>query len=134
MSPFWVYVILKLNAVVACFGVIGSVLVAVSLGVAFVAWMDATDYGLSDTVRLKALSAIKRVAVPLACAGLLCIAIAVATPTTKQAATIWLLPRIATEENIDAATDEVREVYGLAKQWLRDQVETPKAEKEEAQP
>lgn len=50
--------------------------------------------------------------------------IAVLTPTTKQAAAIILLPEIINlaivQEEIPA---EAREVYGLAKEWLRDQVE-----------
>lgn len=56
--------------------------------------------------------------------------IATFLPDTKQAAVIYVLPRIATVENLEAAQGEASEIYGLAKAWLREQV-GEKAEEEE---
>lgn len=43
-------------------------------------------------------------------------------PTTKQMATILVLPRILTEENIDKIEEETGELYTLTKKWLEYQV------------
>ena len=39
-------------------------------------------------------------------------------PTTKQAAVIWLLPKVVTEQNMEKVQSEAGELYDLAKQWL----------------
>ena len=48
---------------------------------------------------------------------------AVLTPSTKQAAVIVLAPKIASQENFDFATDEAKELYGLAKDYLKSGLE-----------
>ncbi len=42
------------------------------------------------------------------------------TPTTKEQAVIKVLPVVASDQNIGLVTDEAKEIYGLAKQWLTD--------------
>ncbi len=39
-------------------------------------------------------------------------------PTTKQAAAIMVVPKIATNENIETLTDEAKSIYGLAKEYF----------------
>ena len=43
-------------------------------------------------------------------------------PSTKQAAAIYVLPQIVTTENIEAVQAEAGDLYGLAKQWLEEQI------------
>lgn len=53
----------------------------------------------------------------------ICVLTATFLPSTKQAAVIWLLPKIATEENLDRAQSEAGELYDLAKQWLKEKAD-----------
>ena len=46
------------------------------------------------------------------------------TPSTKQAAVIWLLPKITTEQNLDKVQSEAGELYDLAKQWLKEKADS----------
>ena len=43
----------------------------------------------------------------------------VLTPTTKEAAAIYVVPQMVNSEQLQ---EEVGELYGLAKRWLEDQV------------
>ena len=43
-------------------------------------------------------------------------------PSTKQMATAIVLPKIATEENIEALTGEAKEIYELAKAGLKNAI------------
>ena len=39
--------------------------------------------------------------------------------TTKEVAALYIVPKVATQENIDAATGEAKELYGLFKDWAK---------------
>lgn len=70
----------------------------------------------------------RRFFIPTIVTMLISLPVATLLPSTKQAAVILIVPRIATEENLQALQDETGELYGMAKEWLKDQ--TNKAEKE----
>jgi len=54
---------------------------------------------------------------------------AVLIPTTKQAAIIWGVPKILDSELVkEDLPEEAKEVYGLAKQWLKNRADTPNEE------
>lgn len=48
----------------------------------------------------------------------------VVTPTTKQAAIIFIVPKLTSQENMEFATDEAKELYGLAKQYLQETIKS----------
>lgn len=43
-------------------------------------------------------------------------------PGTKQMATILILPKIASEENVDYLTQEAKELYSIAKEGLKNSI------------
>lgn len=49
-------------------------------------------------------------------------------PSTKQMAVIYVAPKIASVENLDKISAESKEIYGLAKTWLKEQVKEDKKE------
>ena len=125
MTPFWVYVILKLDTLVTTFAVLGACSAVFSLVWTFLA-IVANDFPIPGEKEFaQALISVRKPALTAAIVGLLCIATACLLPSTKQMAALLVLPRNLTEENIDKAANEAGEVYSLAKQWLRDQVDKP---------
>lgn len=62
-----------------------------------------------------------------AVAFVVCILIRLFTPTTKELAAFIVLPKIANSELVTTdIPDEAKELYGLAKEYLKSQVEDKK--------
>lgn len=120
MSAFWLYVILKLDVAVALFGFLGAFLLILSVVLVFLA-IAARDFPIPGEKEFtKAMDECRKSVLATALVGFLCIVASCAMPNTKQMAALLVLPRILTEENVGTAEKEMGEVYGLAKQWLRD--------------
>ena len=68
-------------------------------------WIDKKDWHV----------AVKRTAI----GSLLMLFLAVMLPSTKTAATMIVLPAITSDEVIDTVTPEAKELYGLAKDALK---------------
>lgn len=47
-------------------------------------------------------------------------------PSTKQAATIAVLNRYGSEENLDKLEGEAKHLYDLSKEWLKEEIEKGK--------
>jgi len=43
-------------------------------------------------------------------------------PSTKEAAAIWVIPKVATTENVNAVTGEIHEIYDLGKDYLEEKL------------
>lgn len=57
---------------------------------------------------------------------LICFLVDIFLPTTKQMALIYVIPKIATEQNIDKVQEECGELYNITKQWMKEQLEEQK--------
>ena len=123
MSAWDLYWILMLDNIrETCIGF--SIILGSAAVIAGIFWMilgaapvDESDKRIARTGRR-----VFCVALPLLVAFVLAMTF---LPTTKQMAAILVLPKIATEENIEAVQEEAGDLYGLAKDWLEDQVESP---------
>ena len=54
------------------------------------------------------------------CVSILFWALFVLTPTTKQMAAIMVVPKIVTRENVEALSNEAKDLYDLAKEYFRE--------------
>jgi len=111
VTPFEIYLICQLDdlkAVLCTIAVLGTVIGTVS-SIAILSCEDADDIPKS----------LKRGANILACLGILCIGLAVATPSSKTMAMMKVIPAIANNEDVQG---ECKELYGLAKQGLKELV------------
>ena len=118
MSAWEVYLILQLDSIHAA-------LVAVSL----LSALAATAVFLAGILGLEAssprgaiLSWLAALVLTVSLTGVTALAVAL-LPTTKTAAAIYIVPRLTTDENVDALKSEAGEVYGLFKDWLEQQAQ-----------
>lgn len=113
---YWILMLDNISAAIAALSIVSMVALAIAIlaaGFTGIAPTSPAEKAVSKTLcRIIAISA------PFV---VLLVVAAVLTPTTKQAAVIYVLPRIATDENLDAIQAEAGDLYGLAKQWLKEQ-------------
>jgi TRAP-type C4-dicarboxylate transport system permease large subunit len=133
ISPFFVYAILKLDAIGILF--IASFMMFFVLTILFFCLGMHCKYSETDEngnrltnkqiVESKQVGNVfLHIVFPvLLFLSTICVLTATFLPSTKQAAVIWLLPKIATEENLDRAQSEAGELYDLAKQWLKEKAD-----------
>lgn len=124
ITPFELYWILKLDDIISLFVIL--ILISV-IGIVVVPWI-AFSTGWADSEKGNVAKTIKFTFIPLVLAVLFGL-VQVFTPTTKQMATILLLPKIATEENVQLVSKEAKELYGLVKEFLKDEF-NPEKDKE----
>ena len=126
MSGWDIYWLLKLDTFRLTLLIAGFVLAGVSVAIG-AAVMGA--YSESQPLNEKDKKNFNWGMTRLSCGlvlGLFCIGANVVIPSTKQMAVIIIGPKVATAENIEAVSSEAKEVYGLAKQWLKDKVKEEK--------
>lgn len=129
MSGWDIYWLLKLDTFRITFLMVGFVLAAVSIAIGAAvmrAYSDLQPLNEKDKKEFNWLT--KRLVCGLAL-GLLFLGANVLLPSTKQMAVITIGPKVATAENIEALGAESKEIYGLAKQWLKDQAGIKEKEK-----
>lgn len=119
------YWVLKLDAIESFFCWLGGLATAfftlasiISLVCYLIDEIMENSKGIQTTKKI-----FKRFALALAVA-LLVLGIGKLIPTTKQMAAIIILPKIATQENVEALTGEAKEIYTLAKDCLKKLTET----------
>jgi hypothetical protein len=112
VSAWEVYLLLKLDSfrdsliVFGSFGLLIAALLVVTATQEFVTGSSRALFFLSPIVPALALL------------------LGIILPTTKQAAVIFTAPRILTSDFVRRDVPvEVREIYGLAKQWLKEKAE-----------
>jgi len=116
MSGWEIYLITRLDALQGA-----AVLVAIVAGVAFLLCGFFTTLDISgsytdgdkENVHLRMMRTWTRT---LCIVALSATSIAVVTPTSREMAAIIILPKIANSETVQ---NEAREIYDLAKEWLR---------------
>ena len=119
VSGWELYFVLKLDSFHAFFQTIGGIgLISSVLGsiIATVASFD--DDGTTRMIANKAASLFRKmlvVSVLFVVAGLL-------LPTTKQAAAVLIIPKIATNENVEMISDEAKSLYSLAKEYFLENI------------
>lgn len=119
ISGWELYVVLKLDSFQAFFEVVGGVGLISSIGGLIVATVASLDYDeTTKTIANKARSLLRKTAVIF---GLFVIA-GVLLPSTKQAAAILIIPKIATNENVEMISDEAKSLYSLAKEYFLENV------------
>ena len=130
ISPFFVYAVLKLDAIRILF--MASFMIFFVLTILFFClgmyykYSETDEHGNRLTnkqiVESKQVGNVfLRIVFPvLLFLFTICVLTATFLPSAKQAAVIWLLPKIATEENLDKVQSEAGELYDLAKQWLKE--------------
>ncbi len=122
ISPFFVYTIVKLDAFCA-FMCSCSVICAV-IGVLsyFFGHVTADNYCGTEEERRESRRVGRclsfKVAPVFLVLSFVTLFVCTVIPTTKQAAVIWLLPKVVTEQNMEKVQSEAGELYDLAKQWL----------------
>ncbi len=141
ISPFFVYTILKLDAIGTLF-ISAFIIFFILTLLFFCLWMQfkysETDT-LGNTLGNKQIEESKqvgnvflRIVFPiLLFLSTICVLISTFLPTTKQAAGIWLLPKVATEQNMEKVQSEAGELYDLAKQWLTEKAKCNINERDE---
>jgi hypothetical protein len=72
---------------------------------------DKAINGLKSTVLFKSL-----------CVGFISLCLWCLIPSQKDAAMIWVIPKLATVENVELLQGEAAEIYKLAKQALKESV------------
>ena len=120
ISPFVLYWILKLDTIQVVAGLVGVFGIILG-GVGFLlSYCD--DYGEID-VENESGQRLRRWIGRWMIVPVLAALLATFLPSSRQMAAIWLLPKVATHKNLGNLSGEAGEVWGLAKDWLRDQVE-----------
>lgn len=99
-TVYWITRLDGINAV----AVLGIIFLSVTSTVLTMLWIGEGD----RSARLGTL-----VSVPLL---LLCTAVAVFVPTTKEACAIYMIPKIANNEDVQGVAVEVRD---LAREWIK---------------
>ncbi len=111
ISSWMVYVILKLTIIHNfCFSV--GIL---ALGLSILMWVFGNLAESEGDIAVVA--KFKRLSYPLA---LVFMPLAILIPTSEQAAAIYIVPKVATVENVEALEGEALELYGIAKEALID--------------
>lgn len=116
ITPFELYMILKLDAIQGILITLG--IVSAIIFTAFTISAFAADDA----------PIIAKIVLPILTLffAAVCI-VGVMTPSTKQAAMIYVAPRIINSDLIQQdIPKETAEIYGLAKQWLREQIPADK--------
>ena len=129
MSAWEVYLVTRCDAVHAAFMICTIVSVMV-LGTAWLIYSLACIMGaeeLSPKEKANGDRIIKRLTWWMAPLLLVLSLGTMAVPTTKQAAAIWVIPRL-TSPQVQA---EAGEFYGLAKEWLAQQVRGKQLKREQ---
>lgn len=109
---YWILMLDNIRNLVETFGIFSTVALVLLVIVGIVAWCDDAALPLAYKIGVP-LVVLVWVTSLVACA---------LVPSTKQAAVIYMLPKVATAENIETVQGETGELYGLAKQWLQAQV------------
>lgn len=104
IDPWTVYWITRLDGINAVAVVLFSLLLLISL-VSIAVCLAEDD------------SPARRVAFVVVPLTLLCAAVAVFVPTTKEACAIYMIPKIANNEDVQGVAAEVRD---LARDWIKD--------------
>ena len=126
MSCTMMYFLVMLDGIRDTAGALQGVFVFVAAmaGIATIVWLCATDGGNAEP----GAPAIKRFARCLrfwALLGLVSTTLVLTfVPSTKQAAVILVVPAVVNSEFVTTTIPkEAKEIYALAKQWMRERVE-----------
>ncbi|MFA6125493.1 hypothetical protein [Sphingomonas sp.] len=114
ISAFDVYLVMQLDSIVVAVAIVAflAAIVAVVLGIVFI--VSATDgYGdKSHTIVRKPLK--------IACAvAAVTMTVSALIPSSKTAAAMIILPALTRDEVVEPLSKEAAELYGLAKQALK---------------
>lgn len=127
MSAWEVYLLLKLDSISALFetfAFIGGFITIIAMIIYFVI---RSDNSIEDMASFKKVLSYFTIATFITILGF------IAIPNTKQAALIWVVPKITSEQNVTIASDEAKELYGLAKEWLVEKVKDENPEHSKSQ-
>ena len=115
------YCILKLDAVYTTLMTVSVITGVVFLPLFIIAYANENESEKKTCRKLESLSSeiLLFVTVPALILALLC-------PTTKQAAAIFIVPKLATQENIEHLSKEYKELYSIAKEAFTNFVENNK--------
>jgi hypothetical protein len=121
ISPFTIYLILMLDNIQHLFGVLFALFLVGSLLFAVIGGLMMSEDVISPKVWV-------RIVVGGLSTALISLVLGHLTPTSKQAAVIFLIPAIANNETVQR---EAHELYDLAKQGLKTLVTPDEPAKQE---
>ncbi len=124
VSPWTLYWMMRMDALSSLFigvSVSGVIVLGSLFVIRTVVYTDSEEKTAKEFLRLSKTPYRLGIAVVLVFFPL-----AVLTPTTKQMAVIYVLPKVVNNEKVQ---EECGEVYGLAKDWLKSQVGDEKENK-----
>lgn len=126
MSWFFVYLLVKLTAVQIFFVATTTILGSVGFIGTFIYHLEAESYRPSKNLK-KWKPYLKKAWIGAVIFALL----AILTPTTKQGAVIWLLPKIVNNEQVQEVPEKALSLLNQQMdQWLEDNLKIEKKEKE----
>lgn len=118
MSPFLVYLMFQADGISALFGVLSLVLALAACIALAVATQGICSWeNRDDVLAQKAIGS--KVFKRTAPAAVVCFAAACLMPSTKTIAAMVVLPKLTSPAALDAMGNEAKELYGLAKDALR---------------
>lgn len=119
ISGWELYFVLKLDSFQSFFEVVGSIGLITSIGGSIIATVVSFDDDETNKVLAnKATSLLRKL---LVVSGLFVVA-GLLLPTTKQAAAVLIIPKIATNENMEVISDEAKSLYSLAKEYFLENI------------
>lgn len=124
ITPWELYALLKLDSIITLFRVI-CVLSAIFSIIFIIASADVRENstGFEKRAVKRVLPAVLLFVFSLTCSHMI--------PTTKQMATIFVLPKLINSELVQKdIPEEAKEIYSLCKQYLKNQVDETKEKKD----
>lgn len=119
ISGWELYVVLKLDSFQAFFQTIGGIGLISSIGGLIITTVASFDD--DETTKVLANKAASLFRKMLVVSGLFVVT-GLFLPTTKQAAAVLIIPKIATNENIEVISDEAKSLYSLAKEYFLENI------------
>ena len=119
ISGWELYVVLKLDSFHAFFQIIGGIGLIPSIGGLIIATIASFDNDeMCKVLANKAVPLFRKTSIV---SGLF-LAASLFLPTTKQAAAVLIIPKIATNENMEEFSDEAKNLYSLAKEYFLENI------------
>jgi hypothetical protein len=124
---YWVLRLDEIKGILLYFGIIGTLILSIITAITVVYFMENYNY---EDIKKICLSYLRKL-VPMLTFTVLLILMSTFIPTTKQMATILILPKIINSEFVqENIPKETQELYSMAKEYLKNQIETTVKENE----
>lgn len=120
MSPLSVYLITRLDAISV------SLVLCTTVSMVLLIMSACHRFSDVDSDDKEGISNANKFLKITATISIIFAVLATLTPNSKQAAAIIVIPKIASEENIDFVKGESREVYQLFKSYISEKLSTEK--------